>query len=82
MVPLRKAKYNQPHIAAILNPINEGKNKIHTADNTLHIEPHTNDFFLHVVSANTDVGISKSQTVSVDTLLSKIISAMESHVYV
>jgi hypothetical protein len=61
--------------------MNEGKNKITRADAKLQITEITRDFFLPDVSANTDVGNSKIQTVNVETFAIKIISTRESPVY-
>jgi hypothetical protein len=81
MVPLQKLLNNHPKIAAMINPVNEGRNNITNDDNRLQIPAITNDFFLHVVSAKTDVGNSNHRTVINPIFDTKIISASERPVY-
>lgn len=81
MVPLQKLPNNHPKIAAMTNPVNEGNRNMTKDHNKLQIPAITNDFFLHVVSAKTDVGNSNHRTVINPMFDTKIISASESPVY-
>ena len=80
-VQLQKQKYNAEKKEAAINHHKWGKNKIHNAPKRFDITDNINDFFLHIVSANTDVGISKIHDTNVNTFDIIIISITDNHVY-
>jgi len=53
---------------ATTNPMKFGKNKIVAAPNKLHKTERCKEYLRPTVSANTDVGISRSQIANVATL--------------
>jgi hypothetical protein len=55
---------------------------IHKAEIRLQITEIIKDFFLHAVSAKTEVGNSNNQTTRLETLVIITICGMESHTYV
>jgi len=64
-----------------MKPGSEGKNIINNDDARLQITEITSAFFLPAVSANTEVGKSKRNTVNDPTFASKMICVKDSPVY-
>ena len=68
-------------MAAMIKPVSEGKNIINNDEARLQITEMTSAFFLPVVSANTEVGKSKRNTVNDHTFAIKMICTKDSPVY-
>ena len=68
-------------MAAIQNQIKFGNNTIIVAQIKLHITEAIKDFFLHIVSANVDVGNSNIHIQNVKMFDINIISKVDNPVY-
>jgi hypothetical protein len=78
-VQLQKLRYNAAKNAAITNPTNDGNNAIVNAETKLQTTEITNDFFLPMVSANTEVGNSNIRITIVDIFDINTMCARDSH---